>query len=446
MSKIVPVRFISSLAVIGVAVPLLGVGCSEADSVVGEGGPMGDLCCDKFKVGADLTGVDFGLEGEIKGKFVAVAQAASDLSAVATMSLADVTLACQNIAMDLGADTEPPDGSKTGQAGAKAWCTLAAAQIKANFGASGKLASSIKLDYEPPKCSASFEAKANCEASCDVNVEAKCDLKAKLPKCEGGQLSVECEGSCEAEAGATLQCTGSCTGKCQGSCKASGGVAVACDGQCDGTCEADAEAGTSGIQADGSCKGKCEGSCTMKADAPAVECSGVCEGTCDAKCEAAGSIKARCDGKCSGDIAAPKCEGGELSGGCTADASADCQANCNASASAKAECKPPRVAVVAEAQAGLDADGALELQAAIASLEANLPNLLVVLQARGQAFAKGIGGVVTGAGALTSSAGSLSLQATACLPMIAAVVGEASANFKASLDAAVEVGASVGTK
>jgi hypothetical protein len=399
MSKIVRHRPIATLTAVGLALPLLVGGCEEAQKAT-EGASA--LCCTDFKVGADLGAVDWGIsDAALSGKFSAFAQAASDLSGVASGALSDITVACRNIATDLGASADDPslsaDGKKkTGTDAMNAWCALAKAQISARFGASGTLAASVSVVYDPPQCTASFEAKASCQGHCDAS--ATCDLKATPPKCTGGQLSVECSGSCTAEAGATLHCTGSCSGNCQGSCTASGGVAVDCTGQCDGTCSAGADTTAQpGIQADGSCKG---------------------------------------------DIAAPTCEGGKLEGGCTA--SADCEASCNASAQAKADCTPPAVRVTATANASLTADQQLELQAALASLEANLPKVLLVFKARGQAFVDGISAVASAGATLTANADALGVKGVACGVSIAAVVTQASANFSASLTAAVSIAGSVG--
>ncbi|HYQ41024.1 MAG TPA: hypothetical protein VER11_03630 [Polyangiaceae bacterium] len=399
-------------------------------------------CCKEFEAGADMTNVDFGVDASIKGTFSAFASAASDLSAVGTGSISDITTACRNIALDLGADADDPAGQKSGVDGMKAWCTLASGQISANFGASGKLAGSISAKFEPPKCTASLTAQANCQAQCDVS--AMCDIKANPPTCTGGTLTVECGGSCTASGSADVACTGSCSGKCSGSCKASGGVKVDCKGKCEGTCTAGAAGGATekgtGIQADGRCDGQCDGTCTLDADAPKIECTGQCDGHCDAACKGSADVKVQCDGKCDVEATPLKCEGGKLEGGCSADAS--CQGSCNASASAKAECSPPSVSIVAEAKGSLSAEGKVQYQTAIASLEANLPKILIVLQARGANFTAGIQGAIDAGVKLTGS-GKLGAKGAVCGVLIASTIGTASENFAASLKAAGDVTASI---
>jgi hypothetical protein len=430
----------TALALCAVTVPLLFSACNS--------NPLAALCCKQFVVGADLSGADFNLKGQVKGQFTAFAQAGSDLAAVANGALGDVSVACENIARDVGASADDIGtvDAMTGDpvAKTKAWCDLATATIKANFSATGKFKAKIGVDFQPPKCSASVSAQANCEASCTV--DGKCDASAMV-SCEGGKLpTVECTGSCAATVEVpSVSCTGSCTGKCSGGCTAQADVAIDCQGKCDGTCTVDGTAnGASGVQADGTCMGKCNGTCSASGNA-SVQCSGTCSGSCEGTCKATGGgAKFECNGQC--DVTAgtpPKCEG---SAQLDCNVSADCEANCKASVSAKADCTPPKVAVVLSGSASLDANVQSQLDIAIASIETNLPQLLVVLEARGAAFTAGIQASVDAGATLTGSAGKLSTEAVACLPPIVAAIGSASANFAGAFNGAVSVGGAVGVK
>jgi len=440
MSNLIRFKPLTVLALTGVTVASMMTGCNKiADAQKG-------LCCSEFQVGADLSGVDFELDGKIDGQYRALAQASADLGAVAAGAITDVSIACENIARDMGADPKDTDAAAalTGSAKVTAMCKLASAQIDATFGASASVQGKLTVDFQPPVCTASISAQASCEGGCDV--DAKCDAMAKLPTCDGGKLTVECSGSCDVTAMTPkISCTGSCTGKCEGSCKAEAGATVACDGTCEGTCTADAMGGTGkGIQADGSCQGQCDGKCTAKAGVM-VDCKGTCEGSCDAKCDAQpGGVKMKCDGQCMGDFEAPKCEGGTAKLDCKVDA--DCKANCSASASAKAECQPPSLNVDFAVTGKVDAAAQAKIDVGLASLKANLPNLLIVLKARGKAFADGISATVTASGKIAGSAGDLSGKATACLIPIGAAVESASGDFKATLDATVKVTGSAGIK
>lgn len=441
MSKLIRFQPLTALAITGLTIASLTTGCDKVADA------QKDLCCSDFQVGADLSTVDFELDGKIKGQYSALAQASADLGAVAAGAITDVAIACENIARDMGADPADTDAAalKTGSDKVTAMCNLATAQINATFGASASVKGTLSVDFQEPKCTASINAQANCEGGCTV--DAKCDVKAKLPTCDGGKLTVECSGSCEGTAMApSVSCTGTCSGKCEGSCKAEAGATVACDGTCEGTCTADAAGGTgmNGIQADGSCKGKCEGKCTAKAGVMA-ECAGTCEGTCDAKCTAQpGGVKFKCDGKCEGDFEAPKCEGGTAKLDCEADA--DCKASCSASASAKAECTPPSLDISYAVTGTVDAEAQAKIDVGIASLKANLPNLLVVLKARGAAFTAGISATIDASGGVAAHGGDLSTKATACLIPIGAAVNTALNDFKASFDASVKVAGAASIK
>jgi hypothetical protein len=441
MSKLIRFQPLTALAVTGLFASVVATGCSDTINDI-----QSAACCSEFVVGADLSGVDFEIEGELEGQFKALAQASSDLSAVASGALTDVAIACENIARDMGASAEDIDKANAKEDAARVadLCTLATAQIDATFGAKAEVKGTLKVDFQPPACSASIDAQASCEGSCSV--EGKCDAMAELPKCEGGKLTVECSGSCDVSAESPeISCSGGCTGQCSGSCTAEAGATVDCEGTCEGTCTVDGTANSgSGVQADGTCKGKCEGKCTASAGAK-VDCAGTCEGTCDAKCEARpGGVKMKCDGKCEGEFEAPKCEGGKAELNCDVDA--DCKANCSASASAKAECTPPELSIVYDFSASASAEAQAKIDVGLASLKANLPNLIVVVKARGAAFTAGIEASIKAGGKVVAEPGELSAKAVGCLLPVTAALAKASENFGASLSASVKVAGAAGIK
>lgn len=408
-------KHLSAMSALAVAIPMLVNGCSAADA----------LCCTDYKVGADMSAVDFGVDASIKGQFTVLANVSGDLSAAATDMMTDVGNACRDISIDLGATKEEQAAvtAKAPRDQVTDWCALAVSKMKASGSAN------IKVTIQPVKCEASFSAQASCSGSCSV--DASCDVKAKPPTCEGGKLEVSCKGSCSGSASApSISCTGSCSGKCEGTCTASGGVE--CKGQCDGKCSASAQGNGDGTQADGSCAGKCEGTC--KGNALKVECKGQCQGSCDAKCEAApGSASVKCDGTCEGTAEPISCKGGELKAQCKADAK--CEANCKASAQAKASCEPPAITVVATGGANVDA--------LIATLKLNLPKLVAAIKGKGQAIVDGTGTLVANASG-SLDPGKLGVKGSACLVAIASTVGEAAQNAKVSLEAGVNVTGAVG--
>lgn len=409
-------------AVILTAIPLFANGC-------------GDLCCTDFSAGADLSNVDFEMEGEAGAQFKVLAQASADLSGAVNAAVEDVTGACRNIARDLGA-TEAEiqaEDAKERNAAIEGMCALAVAKINAGLTVSGGAKAKLNIDFQAPKCEASFSAKASCQANCSASAE--CDVKATPPTCEGGKLVVGCSGSCKAEANAEFQCKGSCDVAVSGSCTAQGGVE--CTGKCEGTCEAGAAADETGAQADGTCKGVCKGSCSVTK--PGVACNGTFEGSCKGECKPpTAGVKVECDAKCTAEAEPLKCEGGSFKGGCSVDAK--CDANCDASVSAKAECTPPTLAITFSGSADVNAQA--KISAVIDTLKVNLPAIIVVWKARGQAFVDLVGTISTSASG--SISGDLSTKATACLIPIGETLVASAGSIKATLSASASVGGAAG--
>jgi hypothetical protein len=187
------------MLVVGLALtPVIAAnGCADAQE---------QLCCTEFKAGATIT-ADIG--GSAKAQVAA--QAVADVTGIAQAAIEDLTTACRGIATDLGASEAEQDAAnaqnnKNDQM--KSWCAAAARAIASAKATAGV---SLALDVKPPKCEASFGAKANCQAKCSGS--AKCDVHAEPPSCSGGpgSLSISCKGECNAEAAATVRCEGSCT-------------------------------------------------------------------------------------------------------------------------------------------------------------------------------------------------------------------------------------------
>jgi hypothetical protein len=375
--------------------------------------PLAAACCTEFKVGASISG-DIGGGAESK---VAV-QAVSDFAGIASAAVDDITAACRTMAQDLDAPkTEQDKAEANGDRRAKldAWCALAVTAI-GSFKA--KAGGQLTVAFKPPVCEASVSAKANCQASCSGS--ASCDVKANPLTCEGGKLEVACKGECTAKAGATLTCEGKCTGECSGSCTAQGGVQ--CNGKCDGTCKGGGGAGNTGIQADGTCKGSCEGTCEVTA--PGATCEGSCKGTCSASCTGTAEASVQCDGECKAEYEPLKCSGGELKGGCKAEAK--CEGNCDASVKAKAECRPPEITVSFTGAANVDAAGKLQ-----ATFEANL-GIILAFEARLKAMA-GI------AASFTGNIGAVTDIKVACIPPVVAAAANAVKDVEGSFSAAGKI-------
>lgn len=353
---------------------------------------------------------EFKLDVSAGAKLKGGVTAALNLKALAAEIDGDLKVACGNLAKDLGSKEQFADGTSACKAAIKVM-----GDVKAKMGASA----SIKLDLQPPKCSASMSAMADCAGSCDASVKGG---KAEV-KCEGGEISgscgAKCEGSCEMEAGAA------CDGECSGSCDAS--FKGTCTGTCDGKCD--------GKNTKGECKGTCEGKCDAGAKG---ECKGKCGGSC--KMKAAAECKGTCSGKCSVEMKEPKCSG-EVK---PPQVSAECKASCDAKVSGKLECTPARVALAITGAA--DASASANFKAAV---EKNLPAILKVaigMKDRVTSVAGSVSAVVEGAqGAVkgaVSGGPAVAAALTACVASPFKGAFDAAASIKANVNVSVDVKAS----
>jgi hypothetical protein len=355
---------------------------------------------------------NFGLQGELEGKVKAALAAGANLKNLAAEVEADVSLACGNLAKDLGAsdDEIAPKEEGPGKK-AEAACTAAVSALgKVKAAAKG----SIKLDVQPPKCSASMNAMAECAGECDANVKGG---SAEV-KCEGGEISgtceAECKGSCTVEAGA--ECSGECGGSCEGTCEAN--FSGQCGGNCEGKCD--------GKDSKGACKGTCEGKCDAQSNG---SCGGTCKGKCSASCtmEAKAKCEGTCSGGCSAEIKEPKCSG-EVK---PPEMSAECKASCDAKVSGKVECIPAKVSVKLEGAADASAAGKLK-----AAIEKNLPAILKItlgMKGRIEGAIASVKASIEGVQAAVKGGGQAALKVGGCLV----------ASLKAQADASVSLNVSV---
>jgi len=386
-------------------------GVPGADKLPG-GGAIPGGCPANIADANAVMAANFGLQGELEGKVKGALAAGADLQKIAVDLEAEVTMACANLAKDLGAsdaDLKPKEDGPGKKA--EAACNAA---VKFVGEVKAKAKGSLKVDVKPPRCSASMSVVADCAGKCDANVKPG---SAKV-ECEGGKVSGECSGKCEGECDvqAGAKCEGSCSGECSGECSAD--ISGKCDGDCQGKCD--------GKDSKGKCAGTCDGKCKGNAKA---SCSGSCKGTCSASCtvQAKGECKGECSGKCDVEMKAPKCSG-EVK---PPEMSAECKAHCNAEANGKLECKPASVNVKLEGSA--DAQAAAKLKVA---LQKDLPAILKVtlgMKGKLEGVVGNVKGALEGAEAAVKGGGDAALKVGACF------VG----SLKAQADAAVSIDVSV---
>jgi hypothetical protein len=383
-------RFVAMpIALAGIAVP--AVACDQ----VGGGNPLDTLCCKEFTAGADLTAIDWGIQGTAGVSFSAFMQASADFTGAASAMVNDVTASCRQLAIDLNADNttiQTTDRETDPAKRATAWCNLAVTQINAAL-----KGATLAVNFQPPSCTVSVNAQASCEAKCTADVMCQGSLGEIAVRCDPAQLS----GRCEAD----------CTATCEGSAN----LAVTCDGVCSGTCEGqcDAKANTSGA------------------------CAGQCKGTCRGSCKVASMAKVACEGDCTGGcsiaVKAPKCKGTLKPPDASCKADATCSGSCRASASAKAECKDPSLDITSNIDPKV-----------LATLKVNLPRLVSIAQARGKLLVDNATAVATFGADIDAS--NLSVKGGACLLPAVSAIGAAVANVKAGLAGSLSVVSVVGVK
>ncbi len=353
---------------------------------------------------------EFKLDASASGKLKGGLTAAINLQGLAAEIDGDLKAACGGLAKDLGATGDFADGKSACEAAIKVM-----GEVRAKMGANAK----ASLVVQPPHCSASMDAYADCAGHCDASVQGG---KAEV-KCEKGELSgtcdAKCEGKCELSAG------GTCDGTCEGSCDAH--FSGKCEGNCQGKCD--------GKDSKGSCAGKCDGACDA---AGKGECKGKCGGSCQLKASA--KCDGQCTGKCSVEMKAPKCTG-EVT---PPKVSAECKASCDAKVNGKLECTPAKVALKIEGAA--DAAIAAKYKGAI---EKNLPAVLKIaigMKDRASSIAANVQGAVDGAqGAVkgaVSGGGASGVALGACIAKPFKGALDAAASIKANVNVSVDVKAS----
>jgi len=241
-------------SVFGLAVVAMGALSCQG----GRFGGLGGLACPYLVGEGDLLSAQISANARANAKIRTFLVAARDLNRVSMQMEAQAAMACSNIGRDLGlTDAQlAPRGNNPG-ALAQSACNAAAMQID------GILRQGIQLRVQvtPPQCQANVNAKASCDAACNVDI----DPGAVVVQCEPARLSGTCQGRC------TGQCDGTCQGQCQGTCSASDAQGN-CVGQCQGTCS-------------GTCGGTCHVRCDGQWQAPHCEGS-VRPPSADAECNA----------------------------------------------------------------------------------------------------------------------------------------------------------------
>lgn len=356
--------------------------------------PITVLCTD-FRVGADLSDAEFGVEKSLEPSYVAFAQAAGDLASTAAATLHDVGSSCQGLAVDLGAEANDPRLAALVEPElSKAWCAIAVERFTA---VRPKLvAAHYDVKTVLPRCAIDVDYQTACEARCKTDlscVEASNEDRCPQANREG-------------------LCPGLCTGICQGAETAPAMCAGVCAGTCVGTCgDDDASAGA---RCDRTCTGTCNAGCVAR-EGQGMECDARCTGGCS---------EALVSSVCTIDLAPPLCAG-----------DVDCQRSCKASAAARASCLGGSLEVVIDAEARNDAP----LARVIGAMERHLPAVFVAARGRAQLLSDDASDLVDSAGNILARTEEIGQKGAACGVLIAQTGDVASKSLKAAIDGAQKV-------
>jgi hypothetical protein len=245
----------------------------------------------------DCAGLDWGLADACQETALEVfVGTTTDLGASVASAVADLTLGCRTMALDLGA--APGDVTTMDPAeAASQWCEVAIARVGSEVTAKG----TVVLSLQPTLCEIDVAAQAACELDCTGgNAECGAQLADIDARCSPGALVgtcfMTCQGTCYASDAEPCECNGSCAGACSGSCDGvdidQGACSATCQGACGGSCS---------LQAPGAiCPGFCskcdfaleELVCTDELLPPSTSCFG-CE-SCAGACAAVGLVKPQC--------------------------------------------------------------------------------------------------------------------------------------------------------
>jgi hypothetical protein len=420
------------------ALALSNGGCSAADNAANNvaGAASG---CDEFAGGSQSIAA---LQIDATTKQFLVAS--SDFVGIVSSMETSVYTACKQIDTDLGVTDTWSAKPKLDDQVTEA-CTQASAKITAILNEGVSVQAACYLSVSGGGCQVDANVEASCEAQCTGM--ASCTPPDVTVTCDPGQLSVECSGTCNAMATcegtvtAAAQCQGSCSADCSGECDVTATAPKVhcegtCGGHCTGTCDGTAANGTTCA---GTCNGTCDATCTYTGGVSA-RCDGSCKGTCtgDCKLDANANVmcgaNVRCKGGCTGTATYPQCEGTIKPAMCSSDV--NCQASCQGHAEAKATCTPPTVVLKCDANATPD------MVKLVATLEANMPVILQVVDTQGPIAADAAVNVGKAGLALGNAAGSIGGKGLVCAVTAASAAGTASASLNVSVMVSVSVSAS----
>lgn len=362
--------------------------------------------CPEFQPGATFDSSD-GLDVHVR-RFM---QASADVDQVTTSLRSAVKGACEAMAQDLGVkDTWSSLGDSDdaiSNANGTGSCDQVGARIDAIMTA--HVDANFALVVERGACYPDFQAETQCEAGC-TSAES-CSPGTVQTRCAPAELSVQCGGSCEANA--YCEGTESTQCNCEGKCEAE------CMGQCTGQCTDENGHRTNN---DPDCHGKCSD-----------HCSGKCTGRCQVESSDGIQCGANvyCTGGCTAQASAPRCETDYSPPMCSIDQ--ECFASCQASVAVKAQCDPPTVQLFADVTVSAD------VKALVDTVNAHLPPLVQCAETQGQIASDAVPALSSSGQTILNDAGNLDGKSLGCATVATQSLSDSVSHLKVLTAAATNV-------
>lgn len=309
--------------------------------------------------------------------------AGARFASASSVLVGEVTLACEAIAVTLGASPSTVNTTEPSQR-VEQWCAVAATRIESEVTSQGGLT----VTATPPYCVLPIDELAGCERSCN-GASVACDITAAdvRERCAAGALS------------------GSCPGECTGTCTAAPLQSVACAGPCNGACS-----------------GTCDGA-PMDHGACLGDCDGQCYGTCGPLVGATVQCDAACTGGCAVELPEPICIDNLAPPRSECAGCPSCLTGCAGAIAVDTACQLPAI--------GVSFIGAIG-PAALETLRTELPALVDAYRGRGVVLANGID-------ALSSQNSPMVTATTTCIVAEETPLSRASVLIGAAVDGAAKV-------
>ena len=190
----------------------------------------------------------------------------------------------------------------------------------------------INLKVRLPKwagceLSCEMECETGCESTCEIGCQSTCETGCEYV-CES-ECQVVCEIICEStcELSCTEGCEMSCTIGCEVGCEES--CTVACQSSCETDCESGCEVGCQ-TSCESECESECEAGCESGCETVCeTGCEVSCETTCETGCQTAcqESCQTDCEVSCQTTCQYTSCETA-CQTGCEIDCQSACQSEC----------------------------------------------------------------------------------------------------------------------